>query len=224
MNTYKGIFSFDFSLSKPAMCALIKGKYYFYTWPAKIDKNSLEKLEKCDINVYNRGIKPISKKTHDSHSLVLVLTSRINFLTDLIIADIIKLINDNYGDNFTFDDFIISSEGLSFGSKGDQTLNLAAAKQVLLCKLQSLGFNNIKTYSPITIKSVAGASKHKDYSKTPVIEALKEENENYHKFIKTLKYNDSLLKKRVTYIQTIDDLTDAYFCLKTTLEKEEIIL
>lgn len=221
----KGIFSFDFSLSKPAMCAYINGKYHFYTWPAKIDEKTETKLKDVNINVYNRHLSPISKKNYDSHQLTFELTQRIHFLTDYIVEDIFNLIEDNYGDDYNImTEFIISSEGLSFASKGDQTLNLAAAKQVLLCKLYDKGFRHIKTYSPMTIKSVAGTAKHKNYSKTPVIEAIKEENENYHLFIKTLKYNDIALKKTKTYIDTIDDLVDAYFCLKTTIEKENLIL
>ena len=219
MNKDMVILAFDFSLSKPAMCALINGKYHFYTWPAKIDKKTYDKLIFADINVYNRELTPINKKLYDSHSLVLELTKRINELTDLIIGDILKILNDNF-EKWDYNNVIISSEGLSFGSKGDQTLNLAAAKQVLLCKLYSLGFRNIKTYSPMTIKSIAGTAKHKNYSKLPVIESIREENENYHKFIKTLKYNPELLKKKTTFINTVDDLCDAYFCLKTTLQKE----
>ena len=44
MNKDTVILAFDFSLSKPAMCALINGKYHFYTWPAKIDKKTYDKL------------------------------------------------------------------------------------------------------------------------------------------------------------------------------------
>lgn len=215
------IIAFDFSMSKPAMCMKIDEKLLFYTWPAKVDKVTIEKLENCNVIVRNRNIEPINKSKYDSHSLVLEHIIRSNELVNMIISDISEIMLEN---NIVVnrDNIIISSEGLSFGSKGDATLNLAAYKQVLLNKFYELGFRNIKTYSPITIKSCAGCAKKSNQTKLSMIDAIKNENPNAHKFIHDLIYNESDLKKKTSFVNTVDDLVDAYWCLKTTIIKEEI--
>ena len=55
----------------------------------------------------------------------------------------------------------ISSEGLSYGSTGDAALNLATYKGVLLSKLYEHykgRLYGLYTYSPITLKSIAGCA------------------------------------------------------------------
>lgn len=214
----KTIISFDFSINKPAMCIYHNNKLYFYTWPLNIDNKSIEILRQCDVNVYNRNLQPINKKQYDSNSLVYEHVKRSSSLTNLIINDIMSFIKFH---NIDKKNIIISSEGLSYASNGDATLNLAAYKQVLLTKLYENDLVNIKTYSPITIKATAGKSKKGEGSKTSMIDAIKEEEKN-HKFIEILSTNDNLLKKKTAYIQTVDDLVDAYWCLKTTLKKEDL--
>lgn len=215
------IIAFDFSMSKPAMCMKIDEKLLFYTWPAKVDKTTIEKLENSNVVVRNRNIEPINKSKFDSHTLVLEHVIRSSNLINMIISDIADIMN-RYNINIDTDNIIISSEGLSFASKGDATLNLAAYKQVLLNKLYEIGFKNIKTYSPITIKSCAGCAKKANQSKTSMIDAIKNENPNTHKFIYDLIYNENNLKKKTSFVNTVDDLVDAYWCLKTTIIKEEI--
>lgn len=214
----KTIISFDFSINKPAMCIYHNNKLYFYTWPLNIDNKSIEILKQCDVNVCNRNLQPINKKQYDSNSLVYEHVKRSSLLTDLIINDIMSFIKFH---NIDKNNIIISSEGLSYASNGDATLNLAAYKQVLLTKLYENDLVNIKTYSPITIKATAGKSKKGEGSKTSMIDAIKEEEKN-HKLIEILSTNDNLLKKKTAYIQTVDDLVDAYWCLKTTLKKEDL--
>lgn len=213
------IFSFDFSINKPAMCIYHNDKIYFYTWPLNIDEKSYNRLKDCNINIVNRNLNSIDKKKFDSNSLVLEHVKRCNELINLIYNDILNFINEN---NIDINNVIISSEGLSYGSNGDATLNLAAYKQVLLNKFYENGLTNIKTYSPISIKATAGKSKKGETSKTKMIDAIKEENPKNHIFIETLIYNSEKLKKKTAYIQTIDDLVDAYWCLKTTIIKENL--
>lgn len=215
----KTIFAFDFSMSKPAMCVYVNNTILFYTWPAKIDKKTEELLNSANINVYNRNIDPINKKRYSSSSLVLEHIKRSVELSNLIINDINNII---YKYNIKKDDVIISSEGLSFASKGDATLNLAAYKQALLNKLYENGFTNIKTYSPISIKSIAGCSKKCNSDKLSMIDAIKMENFS-HKFIQMLATDENKLKKKTAFISTVDDLVDAYWCLKTTIIKEGLL-
>ena len=71
---------------------------------------------------------------------------------------------------------VVTSEGLSFMSKGDAGLNLAGYKFVFLGKVYE-NFDRerltIKTYPPMTIKSTAGcAGKHKYDKKEPMIHAF----------------------------------------------------
>ena len=127
------IIAFDFSMSKPAMCMKIDENILFYTWPAKVDKITIEKLENSGVVVRNRNIDPINKSKFDSHSLVLEHIVRSNDLVNMIISDIAEIMS-KYDIVIDRDNIIVSSEGLSFASKGDATLNLAAYKQVLLNK------------------------------------------------------------------------------------------
>lgn len=215
----KTIFAFDFSINKPAMCIYHENKIYFYTWPLKIDEKSENMLKECNINIINRHLESIDKKKYDSNSLVLEHTKRCSDLTNMILNTILNFITEM---KININDVIISSEGLSYGSNGDATLNLAAYKQTLLVKLYENSLTNIKTYSPITIKSTAGKSKKGEGSKTSMIDALKSENKSIHKFIEILVDEPDKLKKKTAFVQTVDDLVDAYWCLKTTIKKENL--
>jgi len=216
----KTIFSFDFSMAKPALCVYINGKILFYCFPMNLDSKSENKLSNCNVKVFNRNLSSIDKKKFTSNELVVEHIKRANELSEMIIKVISYLLNEY---NITInEDVIISSEGLSFASKGDATLDLSGYKYVLLSKLYSKGFTNIKTYSPITIKSIAGCSKKGNYGKLPMISKIMEEKENIHSFIDCLKYNPEELKKKTAFVNCVDDLVDAYWCLKTTIEKENL--
>lgn len=219
MKKQKTIFAFDFSMSKPALCVYINNKIYFYCFPMNLDEVSNDKLISVGVNVYNRKLNPINKKKYNSHELVLEHIQRANDLSNKIIYIIISLLKKF---EINYKDVIISSEGLSFGSKGDAMLDLSGYKYVLLSKLKELGFENIKTYSPITIKSIAGCNKKSEYGKLAMIEKIKEENNNIHSFIDSLKNTPEILKKKTAYVNCVDDLVDAYWCLKTTIEKENL--
>ena len=49
---HKPIFAFDFSMNKPAMACLIENELSFYIWPLNIDKVAQEKLDSCDITLF----------------------------------------------------------------------------------------------------------------------------------------------------------------------------
>ena len=73
------------------------------------------------------------------------------------------------------------------------------------------------------MEKLAVVVNNSNQSVTPIemIDAIKEE-ERTHKFIEILATDDSKLKKKTAYIQTIDDLVDAYWCYKTTMKKEDL--
>lgn len=212
------IFAFDFSMSKPAMCYYYKNKIHFWCFPMKIDEKSLDILRASNINVINRNLPSIDKKTFDSHTLVKEHINRANNLSNIIVNTINDIIKKN---NIKKENVIIATEGLSFASKGDAMLDLSGYKYVLLSKISELNINNIFTYSPITIKNVAGCSKKDNKGKLPMIEKIKEEKSN-HIFITNLKNQPEMLKKKTSFVQCVDDLVDAYWCLKTVIIKENL--
>lgn len=212
------IFGFDFSVSKPAMCYYDTKtkKMEFYCWPMHEDDKSIEKLLSAGVNIKNRNLLPLSKKNYDTNNkMVLEHTKRAAQLSDIIAEDMFKLIK-----NTSLDDVYVCSEGLSFGSKGNQTLDLSGYKYSLLTTLYKKGITNIYTYPPISIKKVAKCSKQGEWSKDFMIQAIKETNPQAHKFIYSLIYNELDLKKKSNFVNCVDDLVDSYWALRTFLEKE----
>lgn len=212
------IFGFDFSVSKPAMCYYDTKteKMEFYCWPMHEDDKSIEKLKTAGINIKNRGLLPLSKKNFETNNkMVLEHTKRAAELSDMITNDILYLIGST-----SMDEVYICSEGLSFGSKGNQTLDLSGYKYTLLTTLYKHGITNIYTYPPIAIKKIAKCSKSGEWSKDFMIQAIKETNPKMHKFIHCLIYKELDLKKKSNYVNCVDDLVDAYWALRTFLEKE----
>ena len=51
---------------------------------------------------------------------------------------------------------------------------------------------------------------------------LGEESNDLHLFIHTIWGHSEILKKKTAYVNCVDDLADAYWCLKTTVKKENI--
>lgn len=212
------IFAFDFSMNKPAMCCLVENKISFYTWPLKIDKVANEKLISSNIVVYDRGLEPIKEKSLDESQLILEHVSRSSNLAKLIVNTILDILKPY---NYNIDNIIIANEGFAFAAKGDAALDLSGYKYILMKELIDNGFKKFMTYSPITIKSTAGCAK-KGMGKEDMIAALGREDNDLHLFIHTIHNHDEMLRKKTSYVMCVDDLTDAYWCLKTVVKKEKI--
>ena len=215
---HKPIFAFDFSMNKPAMACLIENELSFYIWPLSIDKVAQEKLDSCDINIVNRKLNPIKDKSLNESELIIEHVARSTNLAKLIVGTILKIIRPY---NYNIDDIIIANEGFAFAAKGDAALDLSGYKYILMKELIDNGFSNFKTYSPITIKSTAGCAK-KGMKKDDMITALGNEDNDLHLFIHTIKDHNDILKKKTSYVMCVDDLADAYWCLKTVVKKEDI--
>lgn len=213
---------FDFSMNKPAATILYKKEFYFFIWPIDITKNNIKKFQECNINVYNRALNAISAENLPNSQIVIEHTKRSTNLANLII-DTIDLFIANIVKTEKIDMFI-SSEGLSYGSKGDAALNLATYKGVLLSKLYEHYIDQLKglyTYPPITIKSVAGCAKKGELSnKNKMINAFTKEP--CKTLFKEFLLNGKLLAK-TNYIPCVDDIVDSYWALKTMLVKEKFI-
>lgn len=216
----KSVFiGFDFSMNKPAATILYDQKFYHFIWPTELADKFVQLYKDNDVFCYSRGLAPVSTKDKNSQ-IVLEHTIRSTELANLIVETI---------DHFLeFRIYVqpgapiyISSEGLSYGSKGDAALNLATYKGVLLSKLYEHykgRLYGLYTYSPITLKATAGcAGKNKQASKTPMIDAFKNEQVN-NKFHGALINGDFINK--TAYIHCVDDIVDSYWALMTMIKKE----
>ena len=150
--------------------------------------------------------------------MIIEHVTRSTNLAKLIVGTILKIIRPY---NYNIDDIIIANEGFAFAAKGDAALDLSGYKYILMKELIDNGFSNFKTYSPITIKSTAGCAK-KGMKKDDMITALGNEDNDLHLFIHTIRDHNDILKKKTSYVMCVDDLADAYWCLKTVVKKEDI--
>jgi len=202
---------FDFSCNKTACCILKNNEFIFNFWPLELDKKSIDKLVNADIHVYNR-LRPLKGTTSSEKFRWHVNMAQT--LSHNILNDLKNLLID--------DEVVIAFEGSSFGSKGDAGLQLAGYRYILVNELGKLyGLENIYTYAPLTIKSVAGCATKNKKGKDSMINAFIEKEIN-HKFRDILKNDSMLLKKKTNFVPGVDDLVDSYFILETLRNKENI--
>lgn len=224
---------FDFSINKPAATILAPNKkLFFFAWPINLTKNANEVYKNISqlsdfINVQNRNLEEITKVAKNESELTLEHTKRSVDLANMILDDIKNFIIDYcFGEEIDprYDiEVYIASEGLSFGSKGNATLNLATYKAVLLAKFYETFPYPIKglyTYAPISVKSTANcAGKDARNKKDPMIHAFLEQDEN--ELSKLLK-NGDLKTKNDKYFACVDDIVDSYWVLQTMFKKESL--
>ena len=221
MKVYIG---FDFSMNKPAMTIYDFNKFTFFIWPLNLPDKKLNLFKDSDVFSFSRNLDSISPEKYSFSQITLEHTKRSVNLANEIINDIKKYLTEK---KYLKDDLelYISSEGLSFGSTGDAALNLATYKGVLLSKIYENFLPYIKglfTYSPITIKSIAGCAGKKDKAlKQPMINAFINDNFITHKFKDNLI--SGMLTAKTNYIPCVDDIVDSYWAMKTMLIKEKII-
>lgn len=212
----------DFSMNKPAATIYYKGNYYHYFWPLNISKKLIDEYNEAGVFVKNRDLPSINVKAIENSQIVLIHTIRSTDLANLIIEDIDNFINKLNLEDY---DLYVCSEGLSYASKGDATLNLATYKGVLLSKIYEHYGDHLKrlfTYSPISLKATAGCAGKGDVKdKTKMIKKYILENNNIK--MRLCLANDKLKAKK-NYITGIDDIVDSYWALKTMIKKENISL
>lgn len=207
------IFAFDFSCNKPALCINIDGEISYAVFPSKVDKITEEKLTSVGVEVFNRNLDPISKNSTLSDSdLIIEQVSRAKNLADMIVSYIIKRLNEI---QYPITDAVIVNEGFSFASSGNAVLDLSGYKYILMSALIDKGFRDFRTYAPITIKKTAECSK-KGMGKEEMIQAAGKSGCE-HLFNKTIIGNPEALKKKTAWVACVDDLADAYWCMRTVL-------
>ena len=217
----KVLIGFDFSMNKPAATIYFRGQYYHSFWPLKITNKQQKMYEDADVSIVNRNMSSVDTKTVENSQLVLIHTIRSTDLANLIINDIDELITNKF--ELTDYELYVCSEGLSYASKGDATLNLATYKGVLLSKIYEHYGDHLArlyTYSPITLKATAGCSSKEDRAdKTKMIKKYIAQNND----IKLrLCLANGYMKAKTNYIAGIDDLVDSYWALKTMMQKEKV--
>lgn len=240
------IFAFDFSINKPAATIWrsankdsMFGNPIFITWPMSLTK---KEKEIYDILMYPedmhdsgfmyccRNLDSVSKDSNLSTSeMALEHTKRSVDLAKMIVKDLVCLTLSTDDPDIYF-----VSEGLSFASKGNSSLDLATYKGVLMAYMyEEFPSMKIYTYAPMTIKSVAGcAKKDKAGDKHAMIKAFLEEP-GLENNIFWNKLKDGSLTYEVTkgknkgnfeYIHCVDDIVDSYFAMKTLVSKENLAL
>lgn len=207
----------DFSVNKPALSLLKDGTLKFFFFPLSLTKKEEEMWAAVeDVECTSRNLESMSTKDYTSSSLAKEHIARAVSLSDMIVRRLEKEIGGISSDQVFF-----SSEGLSFGSFGDATLNLATYKGIFLSKLyEVLKIENMFTYSPITIKATANCAKReKSKNKLCMIEAFAAESlsSDFRS-----KVADGSLKSKTNFIHGTDDIVDSYWCLKTMQAKEKL--
>lgn len=209
----------DFSINKPAMTILYNGQYRFAAWPLRISQKHIELYQKYNVDIFNRDLDELKKKEMTSSELTLTHVVRSLDLARLIIDYIQQFITENVDDDGY--KIVIATEGLSFGSSGNATLDLASYKSVLLSKIYqnySARLLGLFTYPPISLKSIAGcATKDKIKDKNAMIHAFGEEYID-HPFRQAI--SDGMFMAKANHIKCVDDIVDSYFALKTLMLRE----
>lgn len=204
--------AFDFSISKPACCFYDNGKYEFYVWPMNVGERTEAALASAGVHVRNRKLEHIESKKFTVTELERIHLERAAQLGGMILEDVSRLITP---------DEMIGTEGLSFASKGNQYLNLVEYRSIMFSILFGAGYRNVYTYSPITIKGVAGCSKKSEMGKASMIDAFRSEPLD-NEFHRTLLMEGTPLIKKTQYVECVDDIVDSYWCMKTMFLKERI--
>lgn len=201
------IIGIDFSLNKPSACVLSNNKYSFYAWPYNIDEKFINALKENGVNVINRVESRYSGASSSDKVRNDIILS--NNLANLIISTLNPFINSKT---------IFAFEGSSFASKGNVALQLTAWRYILVYKLSLLiPLNNIYSYSPLTLKSIAGCSK-KGQKKEDMIKAFIKKGPDCS-FVKSLREGKLMRPKATKWVDNVDDLIDAYWATETYLKK-----
>jgi len=144
-------------------------------------------------------------------------------LMNLRLTDSIHLAKSIIGDLSTYlleSDVELAFEGFSFASSGDAVLQLAGYKYILMSELlYYVPIERMYTYSPLTIKSIAKCSK-KGMKKKEMIDAFVNDKPECL-LAEVMRKNPEKLKKKINWVEGIDDIVDSYWVVKTHEEKRK---
>ena len=188
----------DFSVNKPALTLEKDNQLYFFFFPLEYNVKKIQLLINQDVNIFNRERSHCDQDSSGQMNYHLLTSIS---LANLIIDKIKPFLNPTYKT-------IFASEGLSFGSVGDASLQLSGYKYIFLSKILDIcDINNIYTFAPITIKKIAGCS-GKGKTKLDVINSFIENGPNV-KLRSEMKIPNTPLKLKINWIPGINDIVDS---------------
>lgn len=202
----------DFSINKPAACVFSNGIYQFISWPYDLSEKFIELYSNSGIEIYERT---------DNKDKGNNITDRMRYEVKNSVY-LAKLIKESLAP-YLYQDTYIAFEGLSYGSSGDIGIQLGGYKYMLMYELsKAVPLNQMFTYSPITVKSVAGCAK-KGMGKSEMINAFIEHGPECT-FHNELQQNPIKFKNKngKNWIGHLDDLVDSYWVLQTMIVKENL--
>jgi hypothetical protein len=207
----KNIIGFDFSINKPAACVFSNNKYYFYSWPYKLRQDYEEIYKTAGVKIINRLDDKEKGETLSSKMNYEVKNAE--YLANLITETLKCYLN---GDTY------LAFEGLAYASTGDVVLQLGGYKYMLMSNLSKLvPFENMYTYSPITVKSIAGCAK-RGMGKSEMIDKFIETGPVCKLRLSLFEFTEKFHKKGgATWIDNVDDFVDSYWVLETLRQKEK---
>lgn len=206
------IIGLDFSINKPAACVLTQGCYHFISWPYDLSEKLVKLYNETGVQIIER--EDNKNKGNDISAMMRYEVKNSKYLAKLIYDSLFP---------FLFEDTYIVFEGLSYGSSGNIGIQLGGYKFMLMNELsQRVPLDNMYTYSPITVKSVAGCAK-KGMGKDEMISAFIEKGPHCI-FNHELKQHPEIFKNKngKNWITHLDDIVDSYWVLETLKVKEKL--
>ena len=202
-------------MNKPAACIYNGDFYKFISWPFGLSKPNISILSETGIDIVTRS----DFKNKDKNSSVKM---RWEIENSRYIATLINTSLEYYFDSQTH----ISFEGLSFASGGNAGTQLAGYKYILMDRLELAGLplENMFTYAPQTLKSVAGCAgkdplTKKQYTKSDMIKAFMQENINCEFKDNLAGMPEYFQTAKGNWIAHLDDVIDSYYAVKAHLVK-----
>ena len=206
------IIGFDFSINKPAACILSNNMYHFMSWPYGLPEKIKTVYKESGVSIIERTDDKDKGDNISEKMRYEVENSR--YLANLIRDSLKPFLNNTP---------YLAFEGLSYGSEGNVGIQLGGYKYMLMDSLSEfIPLDNMFTYSPITIKSVAGCAK-RGMGKADMINKFIEEGPHCI-FNHELKESPDKFKtpKSKNWIVHLDDLVDSYWVIQTLKKKENL--
>jgi hypothetical protein len=206
------LIGFDFSINKPAACIYSGDEYYFCSWPYGVPEKYTKIFSDSGVHIAKR--EDNKEKGNTLSSKMNYEVKNAEYLADLITSSLHSFLNKT-----TY----IAFEGLSYASSGDVGVQLGGYKYMLMYKLSKyIPYDNMFTYSPISIKSIAECSK-RGMGKKEMIEKFIEKGPMCRFRTKLFEHPELFQSpKAKNWIIHLDDLVDGYWTLETLRKKQNL--
>jgi len=202
------LIGFDFSINKPAACVYSNNEYLFFSWPYGFKDKVKNTFRHSGISLIDRTDDKI--KGDNISEIMRYEIKNAKYLANLIKETLNPFLNRNT---------LVAFEGLSYASGGRSILQMGGYKYLLMNELNSIvPLENMFTYSPNTIKSVAESSK-RGMGKSEMIAAFILKGPD-SEFKTSLAKGNFRNKKNTAWEIHVDDLVDSFWCIETLRKRE----